>query len=152
MAAWDNEKFLLESNPVNGPVKCADGLLGNSLCEIKSFGGKKFLIRYTGRFGGESVIDKSYIIYNNGLRFEIYSQPLCCVGTDSSKYKAVETALIQNIIDNIAKSLSFFLIFFDPEKHFWKARVRRNSLCTSSLCRARAERSGIFLKMGSRYI
>jgi len=108
LAAWDNEKFLLASNPADGPVKCADGLLGNSLCEIKSFGGKKFLIRYTGRFSGESGIDKSYIIYNNGLRFELDSQPLYGVGTDPSKYKATETALIQNIIDNITKSLNFF--------------------------------------------
>ncbi len=46
---WDNEKRLLENSPADGSVNCVEGINGNSLCEIKTYGKNKFLIRYTPR-------------------------------------------------------------------------------------------------------
>ena len=104
---WDNEKRLLDNNPPDGETRCVEGINGSSLCEIKTFGKNKFLIRYTGRFGGDSVIWKSYIIYNNGMRYEINSPELGSQGADPALFKSIENHLIQKVYEDIAESFMF---------------------------------------------
>ncbi len=104
-AGWDNEKKLLESNQPDGNVGCVQGINGDSLCEVKTLGKNKFLIRYTGRFGGDSVVEKTYIIYKGPIRYEITPPELGSQGTDPALFKGIENQFIQKIYENIVKSL-----------------------------------------------
>jgi hypothetical protein len=103
---WDNEKKLLENNPQDGNINCVQGINGNSLCEVKTLGKNKFLVRYTGRHGGESLIQKTYIIYKNGIRYEITPPGLSGQGTDPLLYKNIENQFIQKIYENIVQTLN----------------------------------------------
>ena len=104
---WDNEKKLLESNPLDGTVNCVEGVNGKSLCEVKTHGENKFLIRYTGHFSGESVIEKTYIIYKNDIRYEISPPNLGGQGTAPALFKSIENEPTQRIYEDIVKSLIF---------------------------------------------
>lgn len=105
-SGWDNEKKLLDSSLSDGVVNCVEGINGKSLCEVKTYGKNKFLIRYTGRFGGEYVIEKTYIIYKNGIRYEITPPEFGGQGTDHALFKGIENQFIQKIYENIVKSLT----------------------------------------------
>jgi len=104
---WDNEKQLLKNSTSDGEIECAKGVNGSSLCEIKTVGENKFLIRYTGRFTGDSSINKTYIIYNNDLRFEIIAPELESQGTNPELFKGIENQLIQKVYEDIVKSFTF---------------------------------------------
>ena len=71
---WKAEKLLLEKNTKDGHIPCLSkeqGVFKAVFCEIKTIGNNKFLIKYSRDTYKEYSIIKEYIIYHDGLRYEL---------------------------------------------------------------------------------
>lgn len=84
---WKSEKVLIESSK-DGYINCLNneqGVFRAVLCEIKTIGENKFLIKYSrDTYKGDSTI-KQYIVYNKDIRYEfgggkglVYSSYFSC--------------------------------------------------------------------------
>ncbi len=112
---WESEKKLIENNKNDGIVDCLtdkDGVFGAKLCQIKTIGQNKFLVKYELDSYKGDFVSKIYITYGNNLRFELSDVEIFCNGLYCYD-KRIENVDINNLserelkFENILSTLNF---------------------------------------------